>query len=61
MQKQLANAVQSTISVNTFATAREGISCVHPVQVYLDLKNHPERSTEAAQALRQNILKAAHA
>jgi hypothetical protein len=31
------------------------------VQVYLDLKDHPERSAEAAGALRQNVLKAAHA
>lgn len=37
------------------------ISCAHPVQVYLDLKDHPERSAEAAGALRQNVLKAAHA
>ena len=43
------------------ATVREGISCAHPVQVYLDLKNHPERSAEAAEALRQSILKPAHA
>jgi len=35
---------------------REGIACVHPVQLYLDLKNHPERSAEAADALRTNIL-----
>jgi hypothetical protein len=39
------------------AAAREGISCVHPVQVYLDLKNHPERSAEAAEQLRQIFLK----
>lgn len=38
------------------ATEREGIPCVHPVQVYLDLKNHPERSAEAAEALRQQQL-----
>lgn len=36
---------------------REGIRCVHPLQAYLDLKNHPERSSEAAAALRQNHLK----
>ncbi|MGO8675968.1 MAG: type IV toxin-antitoxin system AbiEi family antitoxin [Limisphaerales bacterium] len=35
---------------------REGIPCVHPVQVYLDLKGHPERSAEAAEALRQEQL-----
>lgn len=36
---------------------REGIRCVHPVQVYLDLKSHPERSAEAASRLRQECLK----
>ncbi len=36
---------------------REGIRCAHPLQVYLDLKNHPERSSEAAAALRQSNLK----
>jgi len=36
---------------------RESIACVHPVQVYLDLKNHPERSVEAAQELRKKLLK----
>ncbi len=30
----------------------EGIWCVHRVQVYLDLKGHPERSPEAAESLR---------
>ena len=34
----------------------EGIPCAHPVQVYLDLKDHPERSAEAAEALRQERL-----
>ena len=44
------------------AADREGIRCVHPVQVYLDLKNHPERSEEAAAQLRQKILrKGSHA
>lgn len=35
---------------------REGISCAHPVQVYLDLKNHPERAAEAAEDLRRKFL-----
>ncbi len=39
------------------AAEREGIRCVHPVQAYLDLKNHPERSAEAAEQLRQKFLK----
>lgn len=29
-----------------------GIHCVHPVQVWLDLKGHPERAPEAAEELR---------
>jgi hypothetical protein len=36
---------------------QEGIRCVHPVQVYLDLKAHPERSAEAASRLREEYLK----
>lgn len=38
------------------AADREGIRCVHPVQAYLDLKNHPERSAEAAEQLRRKFL-----
>ena len=34
-----------------------GIRCVHPVQAYLDLKDHPERATEAAAELRRRILR----
>ena len=36
---------------------REEIRCVHAVQVYLDLKGHPERSSEAASRHRQDYLK----
>lgn len=36
---------------------RDGISCAHPVQVYLDLKGHPERASEAAAKLRQDYLR----
>ncbi len=39
---------------------KEGIRCVHPVQAYLDLKGHPERSPEAAQRLRDEYLKWYH-
>jgi len=35
---------------------RERISCAHPVQIYLDLKDHPERSNEAADDLRKKLL-----
>ncbi len=34
-----------------------GIVCVHPVQVILDLKGHPERAKEAASMVRQEKLK----
>jgi hypothetical protein len=37
-------------------TEREGVRCVHPVQIYLDLKDHPERSAEAAEQLRRVLL-----
>ena len=38
------------------AAEHQGVRCAHPVQVYLDLKNHPERSAEAAEQLRQKLL-----
>ena len=38
-------------------TQIEGIPCVHPVQAYLDLKSHPERSSEAAEELRGRLLR----
>ena len=34
------------------ASRVDGIRCVHPVQVYLDLKAHPERANGAADELR---------
>jgi hypothetical protein len=34
----------------------EGVSCASPLQVYLDLKAHPERAKEAAQELRKTRL-----
>jgi len=33
-----------------------GLSCAHPLQVYLDLKAHPERAAEAAAELRRRYL-----
>ena len=39
---------------------KNGTRCVHPVQAYLDLKGHPERSAEAAQRLRDEYLKWNH-
>lgn len=38
------------------AESIDGIRCVHPIQAYLDLKDHPERSAEAASALRQRLM-----
>lgn len=38
------------------ATEVRAIRCVHPVQVYLDLKGHPERGDEAASSLRRELL-----
>jgi hypothetical protein len=34
----------------------ERVPCVHPLQVYLDLKAHPERASEAAARLRPLVL-----
>ena len=34
----------------------DGIRCVHPVQVYVDLKDQPERASEAAAELRERLL-----
>lgn len=34
----------------------DGIDCVDPAQVYLDLKGHPERADEAAEAVRNDLL-----
>ncbi|MFW5739323.1 MAG: type IV toxin-antitoxin system AbiEi family antitoxin [Myxococcota bacterium] len=34
----------------------QGVPCVHPVQVYLDLKAQPERSAEAAEELRKRLM-----
>lgn len=39
------------------AADQKGIRCAHPVQVYLDLKGHPERSAEAAEELRKRYLR----
>lgn len=39
------------------SSMREGVRCVHPVQVYLDLLGHPERASEAADRVRSDYLK----
>lgn len=38
------------------ASDHDGVRCVHPVQAYLDLKEHPERADEAAAFLRAELL-----
>ncbi|HRH40878.1 MAG TPA: type IV toxin-antitoxin system AbiEi family antitoxin [Pyrinomonadaceae bacterium] len=35
---------------------QKDVRCVHPVQIYLDLKGHPERANEAAERLREEFL-----
>ena len=42
------------------AESRGGMRCVHPVQAYVDLKAHPERSSEAAERLRSEMLSWRH-
>ena len=37
------------------AQIKDGIPCVHPIQVCMDLTGHPERSKEALEQLRQQI------
>lgn len=50
-------AVPNDPGVFQEAAVRDGIRCVHPVQAYLDLKQHPERANEAAEQLRMELLK----
>jgi hypothetical protein len=38
------------------SSTREDVRHVHPVQVYLDLKGHPERSEEAAGSIKKEYL-----
>lgn len=38
------------------ASDHDDVSCVHPVQAYLDLKAQPERAPEAAEELRKRFL-----
>ncbi len=34
----------------------DGVTCAHPVQVFLDLSGHPDRAREAADELRSRML-----
>lgn len=38
------------------AVEKDGIRCAQPVQIYVDLKEHSERATEAADRLRTELL-----
>ncbi len=38
------------------AVERDAVRCVHPVQAYLDLKEHPERASDAAERIRSEFL-----
>lgn len=37
-------------------STKEEIACTHPVQIYLDLKDQPERASEAAKSVRREYL-----
>jgi CRP-like cAMP-binding protein len=37
--------------------AKNGVTCTHPVQTYVDLQGHPERAREAADELRKRLLR----
>ena len=50
-------AVPNDVGVFQGAESREGLRCVHPVQVFVDLKSHPERAPEAAARLRTELLR----
>ena len=43
--------------VFTGSAQRDGVNCAHPLQVYLDLKGHPERAKEAAEVVRREFLR----
>jgi hypothetical protein len=49
-------AVPNDAGVFQETSVRDGVRCVHPVQVFLDLKDHPERAEEAASRLRADAL-----
>ncbi len=49
-------AVPNDTGVFDGAEETDGLRCVHPVQAYLDLKEHPERAAEAAQRLRADFM-----
>ncbi len=52
--------VPNDLGVFDGAERKHGIECVHPVQAYLDVLAHPERSKEAAAELRTRLLPGGH-
>jgi hypothetical protein len=48
--------VPNDVGVFQGAVEKDGVQCVHPVQVYVDLKDHPERAPEAAERLQAELL-----
>jgi hypothetical protein len=48
--------IPDDVGVFDGAGDEQGISCVHPVQAYIDLLAQPERATEAAAELRSRLL-----
>lgn len=49
-------AIPNDAGVYMGQVEKDGIPCVSPLQVYLDLQQHPERSKEAADDLRARFL-----
>lgn len=49
-------AVPNDAGVFMAAEKRDGVRCVHPVQVYLDLEAHHERAPDAADRVRAQFL-----
>lgn len=49
--------IPNDIGVFDGKVEKDNVACVHPVQVYLDLKDQPERSKEAAEQLRHEYLR----
>ena len=47
--------IPNDVGVFQGASDVDGMRCVHPVQVFLDLKGHPERAPEAAEELRRKL------
>jgi hypothetical protein len=48
--------IPDDVGVFDGAGDKQGISCVHPVQAYIDLLAQPERAKEAAAELRSRLL-----